>query len=203
MISTRVVARTTGDKASERPILPITATQPLQELRFPGLAHAYKDGAMTLYTGGQGAFYFDPPAGGFAAGDILLDLPAFLEGAQTTIVAPTTVDLTRGFAPGIYDVKGEWILGSTWAIADQASITLQGAAANPSNLGAGQPWQTINVTGGVTPTSVKHFGPFTIAADNPWRAIFWMNTAVDTSRLAMVILSIVPQVLFDAAGNVF
>lgn len=78
----------------------------LRELKRPVASSAVQAAAARNAQGFFGVIRIDPPVGGFAAGDVVLELPAAGSWLLATAVVVQAVD--RSFAPGIWKLFIEW-----------------------------------------------------------------------------------------------
>lgn len=202
MISSRVVSRATGDKAAERPQLNIVATQPLQDLRNPGLMTKHAGRAGIAYsTGVCGNYYLDPPVGSWAAAETVLDLPAGLSGAPSAVY-PVTIDYTFAFAPGIWEIEAAYHSFSAVLTSDVMTLAVVGPTAADTNLGPGVPGLFWALHG--TSTLFQRAIPKTrFVAESPFHVLFTANGVMTDAKVWNITLAVLPVQLFDGPRNVF
>lgn len=220
-LSQRQVGRFTGDKPPLAAIPPVVAVQQLQDMRFPGMwCSSNLPGFPPLlkgrYTGGCCNVNWDPPAGGFPAGELLVQLPVSHPIEDATIVASSpigagTVNAVVGFAPGVYDVWIDYVTslsvpannGVAWYFfgsgADSGAVP-PGTVTEP--LGPGQPSFKIRLLGMGVGVS-RQLPMLRLAADYRWSCALVTEGVLTDPMIGQTMITVTPRALFDEAGNVF
>jgi hypothetical protein len=201
MLSTRHISRFTGDKSSAKLALPLSATQDLQELRFPGLRTRRNLGGTDLYNGTMGSYQIDPPAGGFAQGDTVLSLPE--QDPTLTIGAVVVPSYVSAYAPGIFDVEVRYAGLTAWTNGIIIALSLLRSVSGATDLGQGVPGVFLRCPGFGTVVADAAFPRFRMLSYEPWKLLGSVQAGPMTdTMIGLFRIAVVPAVLFDENGNV-
>lgn len=135
----------------------------------------------------------DPPLGGFAAGDLLLQLPSLHSGQVVTAVE--TADLARHFAPGVYQISGMFALtaNNTGLYLEFANATPQDGWAIAGNVNEKPMVGFV----GVSTTQLTTYFDFTAYFPGRWWAGLKAFTALTDTQIGYFTVQIQPLMLMD------